>query len=119
MYGRLGMKNIENYSFIDHKKNLDVINKNVDIISYKEINNVILVDAEYNNKLISYLNIKRKKTKNNIVLAACITSKARIKLFNAQEQVRNNNGRLLYSDTDSIFAAFNRNVIGEKHGDIY
>jgi hypothetical protein len=25
MYGRLGMKNIENYSFIDYKKNLDII----------------------------------------------------------------------------------------------
>lgn len=119
MYGRLGMKNLENYCFIEDKKRLNSITNNIDIISYKEINNILLIEAEYNEKLTNYLKIKKKKTKNNIVIASCITSKARIKLYKAQEDVIKNKGRLLYSDTDSIFACFENNVLGQKHGDVY
>ncbi len=119
MYGRLGMKNINSYSFIEEYKNLDYLRKKIDIIAYKELNEIILVEAENNKKLLNFLNISNKKSKNNIVLASCITSKARIKLYKAQEEVIKNNGRILYSDTDSIFAAFKKNVLGEKHGEIY
>ena len=119
MYGRLGMKNINSYSFIEEYKNLDYLRKKIDIIAYKELNEIILVEAENNKKLLNFLNISSKKSKNNIVLASCITSKARIKLYNAQDEVIKNKGRILYSDTDSIFAAFKRNVLGEKHGEIY
>lgn len=48
----------------------------------------------------------KKKSKSNIALAAAISSKARIKLYRAQLSVIKHGGRLLYSDTDSIFAAF-------------
>jgi hypothetical protein len=58
------------------------------------------------------------KVKNNIAIASCISSKARIKLYRAQEDVIKNNGRLLYSDTDSIFASYKKNVTEEKHGSI-
>jgi hypothetical protein len=50
-----------------------------------------------------------KKTKANIAMAAAIASKARIRLYKAQLSVLENEGRLLYSDTDSIFAAFKKN----------
>ena len=119
MYGRLGMKNINSYSFIEEYKNLDYLRKKIDIIAYKELNEIILVEAENNKKLLNFLNISSKKSKNNIVLASCITSKARIKLYKAQDEVIKNKGRILYSDTDSIFAAFKKNVLGEKHGEIY
>jgi hypothetical protein len=33
-------------------------------------------------------------------------------------EVIKNKGRLLYSDTDSVFASFNHDVINEKHGEI-
>lgn len=42
----------------------------------------------------------------NIAVAACITSKARIKLYHAIKDVEVNGGRVLYCDTDSVFAAF-------------
>jgi DNA polymerase elongation subunit (family B) len=119
MYGRLGMRKIDSYSFIEEYKNLDYLRKKIDVISYKELNEIILVEAENNKKLINFLNVNQIKSKNNIVLASCITSKARIKLYNAQNEVIKNHGRILYSDTDSIFAAFKKNVLGEKHGEVY
>jgi hypothetical protein len=42
----------------------------------------------------------------NIAVAACITSKARIKLYQAIRDVELSGGRVLYCDTDSVFAAF-------------
>lgn len=52
---------------------------------------------------------KRRNSKSNIAIAAAITSKARIKLYNAFLEVISHGGRLLYCDTDSIIAAFNIN----------
>lgn len=52
----------------------------------------------------------KKKTQTNIAMAAAITAKARIKLYEAQQEILAAGGRLLYSDTDSIFASFNPNM---------
>lgn len=57
--------------------------------------------------------IKKKVYKNpkaNIAIAAAIAAKARIKLYEAQLEILNSGGRLLYSDTDSVFAAYDINV---------
>jgi hypothetical protein len=42
----------------------------------------------------------------NKAVAAAIAAKGRIKLYEAQQEVLAHGGRLLYSDTDSVFAAF-------------
>jgi len=55
---------------------------------------------------------------SNVIYAAIITSKARIKLYKSFISVQNNGGRLLYCDTDSIFAAYKKDVTGETHGEI-
>lgn len=44
----------------------------------------------------------------NIAIASAITSKARIKLYQAFTEVWAHKGRILYCDTDSIFAAFKK-----------
>lgn len=118
LYGRMGMGEIDNYSFFIKKENLKDCYANIDINSIKPLNNIILVDAVINYKLKRYLKMEFKNPKNNIALASAITSKARIKLYKAQKDVEENKGRILYSDTDSIFAAFKKNVGNEKHGDI-
>ena len=117
LYGRLGMNSIKNHSFFIEKKDLDLYVKNFKIISHVELNNYCLVNAEIDEKLKKKIKIK-EKTKNNIALASAITSKARIKLYNAQQSVIANEGRILYSDTDSIFAAYKKDVINCKHGEI-
>jgi DNA polymerase elongation subunit (family B) len=119
IYGRLGMRDIENYSFIDKKENINEIAKKIDIVSFHEMNNIVMINCINNNKLENFLGAKKKKIKNNIVIASAITSKARIKLYKAQNEVIINKGRLLYSDTDSIFATFDYDVLGKKFGEIY
>ena len=89
-----------------------------------------LSDEMYNIKLVKELNLHKsygelnnlfiikqkilKKTKSNIALAAAIAAKARIKLYEAQMEVLANNGRLLYSDTDSVFASFDKENLVEN-----
>lgn len=122
LYGRLGMSNIQNHAFFIENKELEFYIKKINILTYKEINDFVLINAEINNKLIKYLkneNIKTQKIKKNIALASSITSKARIKLVKAQWDVIKNKGKLLYCDTDSIFAEYDKNVGNERHGDVF
>ena len=53
------------------------------------------------------------------MIASAITSKGRIKLYEAQQSVIKNNGRLLYSDTDSIYASFSHDVSNLQHGEVF
>lgn len=109
LYGRMGMSSLKTDSFfVDSDKINDYLNEK-NVLNIKKINKIALIEIESNNII---------KTKNNVGIASAITSKARIKLYNAQKSVINNGGRLLYSDTDSIFASFKRNVVNEIHGEI-
>lgn len=49
-----------------------------------------------------------EKSKRNVSYAAAISSKARILLYNTFKEVISDGGRLLYCDTDSIFAAYDK-----------
>lgn len=62
---------------------------------YRQIGSNIII----NKQLKTLLN-------NNVAVAAAITSKARIKLYRAMMEIENLGGKLLYCDTDSIFASF-------------
>lgn len=120
LYGRLGMSSDNSCSLVIPVEELEFYFKNVSILGYKVINNVALVNAEIDSKLkLLKKDIKVRKIKNNVALAAAITAKARIKLFRAQKSVIENGGRLLYSDTDSIFAAYKSDVINQQHGEVY
>jgi DNA polymerase elongation subunit (family B) len=56
---------------------------------------------------------------SNIAVAAAIASKARIKLNQAILEVGYNGGRVLYVDTDSIYAAFKVKMSNIRHGDVF
>ena len=67
--------------------------------------------------------IKRPKVVGglvNVALAAAITSKARIKLYESFITIDSAGGRILYCDTDSIFVAFpkEKQVLGRSFGNI-
>jgi hypothetical protein len=117
LYGRLGMKEISTHSLFLNKDEFNYYSKNYKILDFTEVNDFFLTKISICEKFKKNHNIK--KTKNNISIASSITSKARIKLYKAQQSVLKNKGRLLYSDTDSIFASYDKNVLGEKHGDIF
>jgi hypothetical protein len=120
LYGRLGMNYIDTHSFITDKSKFDFYLNNLNVIKHIELNEIVLLEVEIDDKFYNkFPNIKRKSNKTNIQLASAITSKARISLYKAQQSVINNNGRLLYSDTDSIIAAYSKNVDNQKHGEIF
>lgn len=122
LYGRMGLSEPNSHSFFIEKNELNhyLYWKSWEILSLKEINNIFMVTVELTNEIKKKFNIeKKKKFKKNVSIASAITSKARIKLYKAQQSVLKNEGRLLYSDTDSIFAAYKKNVLNEKHGDIF
>ena len=87
-YGRLGM----NPERLEEEIISDPYNK-----KYEKI-------IEINGTYIGYT--KKEKSISNVTVSASITSKARIKLYRGMMNVIKNNGRILYTDTDSIIAAF-------------
>lgn len=111
IYGRMGMDENEVKTEIVDKLKYEKIESKKKILKEVIINDIIIV---------TYEDKKNKKViDSNVSIAAAITSKARIKLYKAYKEVIKEKGRLLYSDTDSVFAAYKRNVIGEKHGEVY
>jgi hypothetical protein len=119
LYGRLGMDEQTNYSFFVTRNESEKFFSNCNLIAYKSVNKLDFIKAEINDFLLKELNIRKKKTKSNVAMASCITAKARIKLLKAQLSVIQKGGRILYSDTDSIFAAYKYNPLGESHGEVY
>ncbi len=106
--GRLGLKETNEETVIIHDSFYEPFNMNV------------IIDKKINNQWIVRIKKERKKPiKNNVIYPAIITAKARILWWESAQIVINNGGRLLYCDTDSIFVAFNKNVIGETHGVIH
>lgn len=112
-YGRLGMqqKNVSSTVFFDE---LDFQNflKNPDVRKFAQIGDCWVVEFDKTSA------IKNKNSmgadflkKNNVIYASVITSKARIKLYKAFKNVMAEGGRLLYCDTDSIFAAFKKKTL--------
>jgi len=119
LYGRFGMDENNEYSFFCKSDMLNYYQKKINIISYMKINNIYIINSLNDNKLKKEFNLSLKKEKSNVAIASAITSKARIKLHKAQKDVIKNGGRLLYSDTDSIFAAYKTNVDNQIHGSIF
>jgi hypothetical protein len=105
-YGRLGMDPERTEEEI-----CDEIPQNNKFEKYKCINGI-------------YINYKKsEKNVSNITISAAITSKARIRLYEGMMKIEKNGGRILYTDTDSIIAAFNVNnynrVLNKELGEIY
>lgn len=55
---------------------------------------------------------------SNVAIAGAITAKSRIKLYKDFISTIKNERRILYCDTDSIFAAFKKNIAGTVQDEI-
>jgi DNA polymerase elongation subunit (family B) len=128
-YGRTGLSIRNEFSFfLNSKKEFnDFIDfseyNNITIKDIEEINNVYLITLELtvlSRKILeNKFNYLKKEKILNIAIASSIASKARVKLYKGFKEVENNGGRVLYCDTDSIFAEFYQNVSDLKMGDIF
>lgn len=110
LYGRLGMRK---------KNEKTILIKSNEYLDYLSKYNIISASFLSKHALISYETKDDTSLFSNIAIASAITSKARIKLYEGYMSVIKNGGRVLYSDTDSIFAAYKRDVTNEIHGEIF
>lgn len=120
LYGRLGMNKSNSITVVAPEEEINWWFDNSKVISCSSINKLYIVRALINNK------IKKKFPLcsdifliSNVTIAAAVTSKARIKLHKAVMDVKKNDGRILYVDTDSVFAAFKKDVSNQQHGEIF
>jgi len=95
--------NFEETLLIQDEEEYKKIRKEKEILKESIINKIKIITIEKEKKIDT--------VESNVSIAAQITSKARIKLFKAFKEVIKNEGRILYTDTDSIFAAFKKNVL--------
>lgn len=111
LIGRMGLK-------YDNEKTIIL-----DDCSYNPRNYSLISDRKINNKWIVRVRIDDDLEKNisNVMYPAIITSKARILWWESAREVEKNGGRILYCDTDSIFASFNKNIspLDKQHGSVY
>lgn len=109
--GRLGLKYDDEESIIVKDDVYDP--RNYDIICDKKINNNWILRVRKKNE--------KPVQKGNVMYPSIITSKARILWWKSSMEVIKNKGRILYCDTDSIFAAFKKNInpLGQKHGEVF
>jgi DNA polymerase elongation subunit (family B) len=101
LYGKLGssIKDTKYLIAYSEEELIELKNKN-EVLSISQLNKLFIIEI-------------RDKSKNdgiNVGLAACITSKARIKLAESMIAVENNGGRMLYCDTDSLFIEFDNKI---------
>lgn len=114
LYGRLAMRPSEYMSAIIKRDDYDSYLLKYDIKSASFYGNICII--KYYDKKARNNNIV-----SNISISSAIASKARIKLYRGFLDVMKSGGRILYCDTDSIFAEY-CNVsehINKKYGEIY
>lgn len=107
--GRLGLKPDYEKTLIINREEYDPFKYN--IICDRFIGTQVLIRIKTCSEDINM--------KGNVIYPSIVTSKARIIWWKSAKSVIENNGRLLYCDTDSIFAAYMEDVSGKTHGDIF
>jgi hypothetical protein len=112
LYGGMALNNkneIDYVTFSEDEANFLI--QKMDINTFYKLNDVYILNIQLNYK--SKIFFKNKKNSNlserNVSYSAAISAKSRIKLYRAMIETIADNGRLLYCDTDSIFAAYDKN----------
>lgn len=121
LYGRFGLTEPNEHTFFIQENELDYYLKwkKYEIKKILKINTTYMLSINLTTQVKKDFNLSKNKFKKNVGISAAISSKGRIKLYKAQEDVKKNGGEVKYSDTDSIFATYKRDVINEKHGAVY
>ena len=112
LIGRLGLKNDQTCSFYEFEEDYDPNIYGTKLLSDTKTltdKSIILITVKREENLIKY---------GNVVYPAIITSKARIKWWTTSQIILKNGGKILYCDTDSIFAAFKTNQDNKSYGDV-
>lgn len=116
LYGGMGRKDEELMHHIAKSYDeYELLKKNVNIHSVNKIENMYFCYIKCDLLSKSYFGmVKFLKSESNVSYSIAIASKARIKLYNAFNDVIQDGGRILYCDTDSIFAEYPKDDISSK-----
>ena len=124
LYGSFALNEDEDFVIItfSEKEFFDIL-KNTNVLTWINKNNCFIITILKDYKSKEFYNKKEKKwsesmTVRNLAYASIIASKARIKLYDSLKDIKKNEGRILYCDTDSYYAAFKKSMIGKKCGEI-
>jgi hypothetical protein len=123
LYGSMGLRQEDNYHYITFSKaENDYIHENMDVINCYEVNSAYVLNIEKNFKSKNFIKERKisesDRSKRNVSYSSAIASKARIKLYKAFKKVEKDGGRLLYCDTDSIFASYEEKNKNRNFGDM-
>jgi hypothetical protein len=112
LYGRLGMSPLNEKTKIMSTEEFNIFKKKNEeaIISETHINDIVITEIR---------KIRNYNVSANVSVAAIIAAKARIKLMQGFIDVSENGGRILYTDTDSIFASFKKKVDDMTFGEVF
>jgi hypothetical protein len=112
-YGRLGMSPSKTEIMIGDRNSYEKDIKEKNIKEEVWLGDTYLAEV--------FKEKESEEVNSNVIYASIITSKARIKLWENMTEVEKNEGRVLYCDTDSVFAAFpkKKEILGKKMKDIY
>lgn len=120
--GRMGIRPNNAITKIVSIENYYKIRKNHTILKESINGGIILVTYERKSLHLSKENGSigehDHRTEANVFIAAAITAKARVKLAKALLETIKQGGRLLYCDTDSVFAAFKDKRYAQKQDEI-
>lgn len=124
LYGRMGLqeKNTLQYITFSEEEFFNIY-KNTTVTNFYQINECYLIVIEDDYKAKHFFKRKGNEISkegiydyphSNVSYAAAITAKARIKIYKAMLCAIEEGGRLLYCDTDSVFASFSKNDLSKK-----
>jgi hypothetical protein len=124
LYGSFAMDEEEYFTVLSFsEEEFQSILENTTVTNWCKQGNCIISQIKKDYKACAIYNKNEgnwseENASRNVSYAAATASKARIKLYNAFEAVQKDGGRLLYCDTDSIFAAYPESKIGKECGEI-
>jgi hypothetical protein len=103
----MGINKNDEFSFISNSElELELALKNYNVTSFCKINDIYFITIKNDYK---FENNNKKTINRNVSYSSAIASKARIKLHKCIKEVEKDGGRVLYCDTDSVFAAYKNN----------
>jgi len=124
LYGGFALREDDYFThFTFSELEAESIRFNFNVISQDYIGCIYISKILKDSKSNAIFNKKEMKWSNkfsvrNITYSSIISSKARIKLYNSFVKVEKDGGRILYCDTDSIFASYDVNKKGLSTGEI-
>lgn len=122
LYGSFALnEKDEEYIICYNECELSSYKNYTDILKISKIGNFYILTVKKNEKSKKIIDKKDKWVdfkKRNIAYSSIVAAKARIKLNNALNLVLQDGGELYYTDTDSIFAGYDDNRLGQSLGEI-